>query len=347
MLYNTTLSGWSSGSTVSVSGQPFSQALQTSVRDTTWYSQPVIGGTQVLCQGYLNAAGLTGHPSDENGWTAAIGISFVNSDGTSVWDAAAAIPSGQGWTFVSGTVTAPPLAVSMRPWVQIGAFPSDNTYYIQCAKFSFSTSFNGWNLITMPSTPVARQIDFTANDSVGYSQSPFTLQAQTIYWPGADWWEANVSLPAMKSGTTLNKWIGWMLALRGKANVFQLGDPLGAIPQGHPQGTPVIDGVHLAMATSINTRGWTPNVGMLLMPGDYIQIGYRLHRVAGVTPVNSDANGKATIEIWPSLREAPPDGQALVLANTTGLFRLADNKREWTVRETRSTGLSFKAIEAR
>lgn len=207
-------------------------------------------------------------------------------------------------------------------------------------------TFSGWNIIPIPTSPTLRQIDFGATDAVGMTQSPFTLQSQVLAWPGADYWEANVATPAMRF-TDANKWIAFLMSLRGRANVFQLGDPLGRIPQGHPQGTPVIDGVHLAMATSINTRGWTPSRGMLLLPGDYIQIGYRLHKVVGVTPVNSDVNGKASIEIWPSLREAPTDGQTIVISNCTGLFRLAENKREWTMRETRNLGLSFKCIEAR
>jgi hypothetical protein len=207
------------------------------------------------------------------------------------------------------------------------------------------TSFNGWNIIPMPDSPVLRQIDFTVEDAVASNESPYTRQAQFLAYPGADLWSANVATPSMKIADA-RQWIAFLMALRGKANVFQLGDPTGAVPQGHPQGTPVIDGLNNAMAVQITTRGWTPNVGMHLLPGDYIQLGYRLHCVVGA-PVSSDATGKATIEIWPSLREAQTDGTPLVLNNTKGLFRLAENKREWTVRETKTLGLSFKVIEAR
>jgi hypothetical protein len=212
------------------------------------------------------------------------------------------------------------------------------------------TTFNGWNIIPMPATPAARQIDFTIHDSVGETQSPFTMQSQVQAWPGADWWELNVSLPAMKRPAA-NAWIAWLMELRGKLNVFSIGDPLGAHPLGAPQGAPVCDGTspgyNLAMSTTLFTKGWKPSTLRLLLPGDYLQVGYRLHQVAGVVPIGSDSAGKAQVSVWPSLREQPVDGQAIVLNKTTGLFRLSDNKRDWTARQTKTYTIAFKATEAR
>jgi hypothetical protein len=182
-------------------------------------------------------------------------------------------------------------------------------------------------------------------DSVGQVQSPFTLQSQVQQWPGADYWKLDLSLPSMKRDTAA-AWIGFLAALRGKANVFQVGDQLGRLPRGNPQGTPVISGLHLASATSINTAGWTASATGLLKVGDYIQIGYRLHVVIG-TDVNAGADGKATIEIWPSLREALADGVSIVTSNCKGLFRLADNERSWSATQAKTYGVSFKAVEAR
>ncbi len=207
-------------------------------------------------------------------------------------------------------------------------------------------TFNNWNIIPLPSVIAPRQIDFTATDSVSVTKSPFTMQSQTLQWPGADWWQINVSYAPMKIAQA-NQFIAFLLSLRGQANVFQIGDPLGVKPLGNPSGTPVCSGITAAMSTTLTTRGWTPLRGNLLLPGDYIQLGYRLHRVAGVTPIQSDSSGNASIEIWPSVREATTDGQTITLTNTTGLFRLQDNNRDWTARETKVFGISFKAIEAR
>jgi hypothetical protein len=206
--------------------------------------------------------------------------------------------------------------------------------------------FNGWNIVPMPSGPSAKQIDFSANDTVGETSSPFTRQSQIQQWSGGDWWEVNVSLPPMRLQRA-NQWIAWLMALRGKANVFQLGDPLGRFPLGNASGAPLINGVHAAGITTIATKGWTAGAKNVLLPGDYFQIGVRLHKVAQLTAVDADANGLATFDIWPSLREAPADGTAIITSGTSGLFRLADNRREWSVSTAKLYGISFKCIEAR
>jgi hypothetical protein len=202
----------------------------------------------------------------------------------------------------------------------------------------------------MPAGPAARQIDFTINDSVSANVSPYTLSAQLQPWLGADWWGLNVSLPLMKRPQA-NLWIAWMAELRGKLNVFSIGDPLGAHPVGIPQGAPIIDcsspGYNLPMATMLYTRGWKPGELRLLLPGDYLQVGYRLYMVSGVSPVNADATGHASFPIWPSIREMPTDGEPIILNKTTGLFRLADNQRQWTANYLKVYPLAFKCNEAR
>lgn len=210
------------------------------------------------------------------------------------------------------------------------------------------TTFNGWNIVPMPASPGERTIQFSMTDTVGETSSPWTKQSQVQQWPGADWWELELQLPPLTLAQA-RQWRAWLAALRGKANVFQIGDPLATLG-GTPQGTPVCistTNYNLASSTVLYTQGWTPNASNLLVPGDYLQIGYRLHMVAGVTPVSSNASGQAAFEIWPSLRESAT-GVALQLGpGTTGLFRLADNKRQFSESYTRLFGLTFKAVEAR
>lgn len=84
----------------------------------------------------------------------------------------------------------------------------------------------------------------------------------------------------------------------------------------------------------LNTKGWQPSIQAQLKVGDYLQIGKRLHMVIA-QDVDSDDHGDATINIWPSIQEAPNDGDPIILTNPTGLFRLKSNKRSWTVRPNR------------
>jgi hypothetical protein len=205
-----------------------------------------------------------------------------------------------------------------------------------------------YTLVQLPSYPGLSQWSIALIDSVAQVQSPFVPgQTQTQAWPGADAWSIQFTTPKM-SRWTAAAWRGFLSELRGTQNVFQIGDPYATTPLGQPSGAPVCNTTgtnNLTSATSLVTEGWTPSTFGLLLAGDYIQLGYRLHQVC--EPVNSDSGGNATISIWPSLRESPANGTALILTNTVGLFRLADNKRTWHSDYTSLTQISINAVEAR
>jgi hypothetical protein len=212
---------------------------------------------------------------------------------------------------------------------------------------SFAT-YNGWTILPMPTSPVPMQIDMDIIDSVAMNQSPFSLATQMQVWPGAESMVWNVSLPPMKTKTAL-AWTAWMKSLQGILNVFPMGDPNHLTPQGNVAGTPLVDGTsggyNLPASYFLHTKGWTPNTANVLLPGDYIQIGYRMHSVTQAA--SSDNNGCAVLSIWPSIREQPTDGQTVVTSNTQGLWRLADNKRSYSEHANKMVAISFKAVEAR
>jgi hypothetical protein len=176
----------------------------------------------------------------------------------------------------------------------------------------------------------------------------FTQQTQQQRWPGGDLWDGMLNLPKMTRAQAA-QWIAFLMALRGTSNCFLVGDPYMATPQGTPTGTPVVDSSvttnNLAMSTSLVTRGWAANSIGNLLPGDYLQIGNRLHSV--LKSVDADSGGAATIQLGPSLREQPADGTAIITNGAKGLFRLASNKRTWSVDETRLFGISIKITEAK
>ena len=186
-------------------------------------------------------------------------------------------------------------------------------------------------------------------DAVAVSQSPFTMQSQVLIWPGCDLWTCNFSLPAMAPAVA-QVWQGWAGSLRGKVGQFQIGDPMRKTPLGSPSGSPVVSSA-LVGASVIATTGWTANATNLLLVGDYLQIGYRLHLVCGSSAggaVNADASGHASIEIWPSIRDLISTSTAIVTSNCTGLFMLSENARSWSVdARHRLLAMSFKCMEAR
>lgn len=205
-----------------------------------------------------------------------------------------------------------------------------------------NSTFNGWNIISLPTTPSApATIDFTATDIVAMSISPFTGQQQVHDWQQG-MLEASVSYPPM-THVHAQAWIAFLLGLRGQRNVFQFGDPLAVAPQGSGAGTPLVNGGPQS-GFSLNTKGWTAGASGVLLPGDWLQIGYRAYR--NLLPVNADGSGNATINIYPSLRESPADGDALILNNTKGLWRLKTNARKWSETAARVYGIQFDFREA-
>ena len=205
---------------------------------------------------------------------------------------------------------------------------------------------NTYTLIALPAHPAPAAISIVMQDAVAVVESPYVPQQnQTQIWPAADRWSFQIEMPKMARSTAM-PWLAFLAALQGLTNVFQIGDPLGKRPSGVAEGAPVVaagSGLNAVGAIVLTTRGWTPNKFGQLLPGDYLQIGLRLHQVTA--QVNSDGAGNAAISLWPSLRETPADGTALGLVNPVGVFRLSSNKRQWHASPATLTELGFGCNE--
>lgn len=200
------------------------------------------------------------------------------------------------------------------------------------------------NLVAMPTSPGPRSIELGISDAVGRVTSEFTGQVQAQQWPGADLLTGTFTLPSL-TRKQAGPWIAFLMQLRGISNAFMLGDPLNAQPLGTPSGSPVALAGNAAMSQQLTTSGWTASTVGLLLPGDWIQIGYRLHRNLDV--VTSDGSGNATLNIWPSVRETLTSNVGIVTSNTQGLFRLASNMRKISFDVTTLTRMSFPFQEYR
>lgn len=207
-------------------------------------------------------------------------------------------------------------------------------------------TFAGANIIAIPTSPAPRQVQLEMNNIVAAPTNPFTNSTlQTTQWPGGDYWTGQIALPKLRPGEEIATWNAFLAECRGKLNTFLLGDASYKGPLGNPQGLPLVNGAQSPMAGVLLTKGWHPSLFRHLVPGDYLQVGYRLHRVLSV--VNSDSTGSASISIWPSLRDALTDGQAIILNRPKGLFRMAENKQSMMVNETGLGATSFNVVEAR
>lgn len=198
--------------------------------------------------------------------------------------------------------------------------------------------------LALPSTSGLRQIDFGAIDVVGLQESPLTLEQTTYDW-GGDTLTAEVALPPMDRADA-EVWVAFLLALRGRLGTFLMGDPLGTAPRGTWAGTPLLVGAHAAGLRTLSVDGFS--AGATGKQGDWIQFGSgastRLHKV--LQDFTADGSGAATIEIYPRLRADLADNAALNTANTKGRWRLATNRRDWSIGLAQKYGVRFTCVEA-
>ena len=203
-------------------------------------------------------------------------------------------------------------------------------------------TFNGWNIVSTPLAPTYASVELTMNDSISANTSPYTHQAQTIDWQ-TDWWAGLVSLPNMPRHYA-QTWIAFLAELRGSGAAFYLGDAVGAIPSGWAHGICVTAGTNASRSSTLAVTGFKPSMARQLLPGDYFQIGARLHQNLEV--VNSDSTGSATLNIWPRIRESPAPGTPVIFHNAVGLFRLSTSERSFNISVDHIYNINFKVEEA-
>jgi hypothetical protein len=199
----------------------------------------------------------------------------------------------------------------------------------------------GSPLISVPLTPGARQMDWSRVNVVGAVTNPYTGKQQIQSWL-AGWWEATVTMPPMQR-VQAGAWIAFTSQAQGMNSCFYFGDGLGKNAAGTAQGPGVTAGSS-QVGYTLTTKGWTPNQFALFSPGDWIQIGYRLYQV--LDQASSDSGGNSSFDIWPQIREVPPNGSAIITMGAQGLFRMKQNTLQYSESYDRTYRLSFQIREA-
>lgn len=198
--------------------------------------------------------------------------------------------------------------------------------------------------LSLPATDWPAEIEFGAESVVGINVSPFTKEQQ-VYAHQGECWMATVTLQPMKRATA-EQWVAFLLALNGVEGTFLMGDPVNTSPQGTWLGAPKVLGAHAVGVKSIAMDGFT--AGATVKGGDWFQTGTsgnaHLHKV--VQDGTADGSGLLTLEIWPRLRAALSDNDTFDTSSPVGLWRLASNKRGWTIRRAQIYGIQFDAMEA-
>ncbi len=107
-----------------------------------------------------------------------------------------------------------------------------------------------------------------------------------------------------------------------------------------------VDGNAVA-GNTLATWNWQPNLANILRAGDYVAfdtaMGRALHMV--LADVNSDANGRAVLQLEPPLRTPPPDNTALITSSASCIMALNEASINWQVDAQGVYRLAFSAIE--
>lgn len=187
--------------------------------------------------------------------------------------------------------------------------------------------------LALPTHTGMSSISFRTTNAVALSRSPFTFSSQAFAYSG-QMWQADVSLPSMRREDA-EKWVAWLVSLRGQYGTFLLSDPVAPTIRGTTTSA-TVTGTAQSNSVTVTMTG-------TLLAGDMIQIGTgsdsTLHKVL------VDQNGNGTLEIWPCLRKNRT-AAALTLSAAKGVFRLASNESSWSINDSSFYGISFSATEA-
>jgi len=195
--------------------------------------------------------------------------------------------------------------------------------------------------LAMPATPNFVKATFKLASNVTVFESPLSKTEQVLERDGARW-SAVYTLPTMKRGDETAAWMSFFTSLRGRRGTFLGFDPHNTAPRGSAPGTPLVNGGGQS-GNALVTDGWTASQSNILLAGDYIEVGGRLHMV--VEAASSDGGGNATLEIEPHLRESPADGAAIVTATPKVTMRLLSNEVSWDEGLAEFQEFSFAARE--
>ncbi len=205
--------------------------------------------------------------------------------------------------------------------------------------------------LSLPAAPRWRRSAFRYSAVVAVSRSPFTLKEQVQEHQG-EIWMADIELPPMPRATAA-EWTAFQVSLKGRKGTFLVGDYDARTPLGIATGTPLVDSGGSPAGNEIRARelitdGWTIDTTGILKAGDYLQIGTgaSAQLYMNLTDADSDGGGAVTLNIAPGLRSAPANDAPIIVSNTVGVFRLADNTVAWDADAAAIYGISFSAVEA-
>ena len=196
--------------------------------------------------------------------------------------------------------------------------------------------------LSLPTATGIKSVTISPISVVGSTRSIYTLEEQVQAHQGQAW-QAEINLPTMAQANA-QEWIAFLLSLNGMQGTFLMGDPTAALPRGGATTNgPVVDGSGQA-GNLLDVENCPISVVNYLRKGDYIQLVYGYHRL--LENVDTSGSGTATLTIWPNLRRPPTNGEAVIVINPVGVWRLLDPTSFYTDTDFLFKEMTFSCMEA-
>lgn len=195
-------------------------------------------------------------------------------------------------------------------------------------------------LIAMPSTPVAREIEWEIEQPSQANRSEFTGKRRVVLLPQAPRWGAKVTLPPIIGEAAVLAWRAFVVDCDGSANWFRLIAVEGRQMPGNPD-------VRVAGAgqggNQLATKGWG-TAGLKLRRGQMITLADQLLMLNA--DVVAAADGTALLTVKPYLRTLSVDNAPIEVIRPYAVVSLADSKAGWKVGIGQQYEITFEVEEA-
>lgn len=127
--------------------------------------------------------------------------------------------------------------------------------------------------LSLPASPGFSRLELIHQAKTGLTESSFNFYEQTQEW--AERWEASCTLPPISDRATLGQWEAFLLALRGGAGTFLMGDPKHPSPMGLGPISGELPFLALTLSAglkTVSTFGWGASRSGVLKRGDLYQL---------------------------------------------------------------------------
>lgn len=205
--------------------------------------------------------------------------------------------------------------------------------------------------ITFPSPKDVKNTEVLQRDPVGSTRDDFENIGQFDDFGGA-WWEWVLTIPRFGDNEIKDAkdWNGFLTALKGQEHYFKLGPQFDDGLSGAASGETDLKVKSIdSSSTVITVKNLPTSTSEVFVRGDWLSVsvsggGEELKKV--LLDTDSNGSGEADVDVWPRFRQDPSTDDAVEVKNPKGLWRLAENKTDWSWQVFTQQEIDIPIVEA-